>query len=819
MNAEIYFPRSGKAFGQVKDKSFEATVRKLSEIHVNIIYKTEINLTVESVTEALRVSESGDDKIGMIFMADTLEKDSPEDARDFFESLGIVGKPRRLEGRLIDPMNPQEEETSSKRKKKKKKSGASGIAQRHAGQPIDISGGVVSIEPKRFYAYAIEYKNKLIVLLPHHENVDATFCTVLYTAAKKLVAPKKKRSFWKRIFPCRGDKPFDVIRKLILLLAICTFLVSSFMLLNIMVIEPTVQDQVTESVKKLKIETDEGTTPDTRKPTDGSQGVLSDFTKLLEANSDTIGWIKVPNTVIDYVVVRSEGDAKRVAEGEDPYYLYRDFYHKNTKYGSIFMDYRSTLDGKNIILHGHHMQDGRQFAKLTEFDNIDKYKSSPVVSFDTLYEKSKWKIFAVIKTNTIASQGPVFNYLRGSFSSDYDFLNFIYEVRVRSIIDCPVDINENDTILTLSTCAYDYEDFRMVVLARKVRDGESEEVDLSKAKYNPAPLYPDIWYEYRGGTKPEVTSFQDAMAKKQITWYSGSGHWSENDDKELEKPMNIKRATAEKQMRALFKKNDYEKEQQEELEGIITKYMELINTAKRQMDIEDFYQMAAAEIKAVKTKKQVADEKKKQEAEKKKQALLDAKTEAIGALNDTVAGQAYRMDDYNQIQKLIEEYTNRINKASSVGDVEKLRKQGVDALKKIKTDEQHSNDERQKLEQKRNNAVTELQNYLDPSEYSDATAATMRNIIETISADIKKADSESAVSKLLADAKKRLDRAAAADRNQESSEEESSEEESSQESSEEESSEEESSEESSEQESSEEESGEETSEEESQEEP
>ena len=57
MNAEIYFPRNGKAFGQTSEKSFEATIKKLGSVNVNIIYKTEINLTEDSIKEALRVSD------------------------------------------------------------------------------------------------------------------------------------------------------------------------------------------------------------------------------------------------------------------------------------------------------------------------------------------------------------------------------------------------------------------------------------------------------------------------------------------------------------------------------------------------------------------------------------------------------------------------------------------------------------------------------------------------------------------------------------------------------------------------------------------
>ncbi|MBQ9462008.1 MAG: class B sortase, partial [Clostridia bacterium] len=540
MNAEIYFPRNGKAFGQTSERSFETTIKKLTSVNVNIIYKTEINLTEESISEALRVSDSGDEKIGMIFVADALTEDDPQKVKDFFESIGILGKVKRLESDWHDPLDENEpgSHDGSSRKKKKKKNKFDDYDEfdeepeeeetaAEEDDMIDISKSLVSIEPKPFYAYCAEYSSKLIVLLPEHETLDTNFISVLYTAALKAVTPKKKRSFWKRMIPCKGDGPLDVIRKIVLILALATFIVSSYMLINILVIEPAVNDRTTSSIRDLLVSTDENQSSDTKKSTDGSEGVLSDFSKLLEANPDTVGWITVPNTVIDYVVVQSPEDAQNAAEDKDPHYLYKDFYNNYSKYGTVFLDYRSPLDSKNLLLHGHHMQDGRMFSNIMYYANdLEFYKKSPVFTFNTLYEKSKWKIIAVVKTNTLIWQGPVFNYLRGNFSSDYDFLNFVYELRMRSIINCPVDVNENDTLVTLSTCAYDFDDFRCIVVARKVRDGEGTEVDVSKAELNPSPLYPDIWYDTYGGVKPVVTSFQDAYNKGEITWYDGQGKWS-----------------------------------------------------------------------------------------------------------------------------------------------------------------------------------------------------------------------------------------------------------------------------------------------------
>ncbi len=799
MNAEIYFPRSGKAFGTTSEKSFESTIKKLNGMNVNIIYKTEINLTRESIVEALKVSDSGDDKIGLIFVADVLTADSEKQARDIFELAGIIGKVKRIEGKCLDPMaetdaEPEEKVQKSKKKKNRKKDAA-------GDELIDISQGMVNIEQKRFYGYTAEYNNKLIVLLPAHDELETDFNTVLFTAAKKVVAPKKKRSFWKRFIPCRGDRPVDVIRKVILILAICTFIVSSCMLINILFIEPAINDHTAESIKELLVSTDEGEDSQNKKKTDGSEGVLSDFSKLLEANPDTVGWITVPNTKIDYVVVQSPDDAKTIAEGGDPYYLYRDFYGNDTKYGSVFLDYRSGLDAKNLILHGHHMRDGRMFANLTDFDQLDVYKNTPVFTFNTLYEKNKWKIISIFKTNTLSWQGEIFNYLRGVFSSDYDFLNFVYELRMRSIIDCPVDVNENDTIVTLSTCTYDYEDFRFVVVARKVRDGENPAVDVSKAKYNDDTLYPDIWYEYRGGTKPVVTSFQDAYNKGEITWYDGKGQWSQKDDEELTRLLNEGKDNAEKMLRSSYVKTNYDKAQQDEIEIIIRKYMTQINEAASASEVNELYAQAVAEIGAVKTKadvKKEAEESKKAAENSKKQAseqaLREAKEAAIREMTESVGEIKYRPTELAQVQEIQERYTKRINDAKTEDAVEKAKNDAITALKKIKTDEQLNNEEssraeasrraeeesrraqeessrraaeessrqaeeerRQALSGYRSEAVTELNNYADSEDYDSDAWEQVQQIISSYTENINNASSYDAIREQVNAAKAEID--------------------------------------------------------------
>ena len=204
MNAEIYFPRNGRAFGQTSGQSFDDTIKKLGELKINIIYKTEINLTSDSVSEALSVSESGDEKIGMIFIADILSSDSEENAEEVLSSIGLVGKLKRYETKCRSPKDKDSDDDAADGKKKKKKKSRKKDSQT---EKIDISDGVIDVVQDKLYFYTLEHNNKLIVLLPRHEDIGSDFSSVIYSAAKKLVAPKEKT------IPLQGRQTYRCCKK------------------------------------------------------------------------------------------------------------------------------------------------------------------------------------------------------------------------------------------------------------------------------------------------------------------------------------------------------------------------------------------------------------------------------------------------------------------------------------------------------------------------------------------------------------------------------------------------------------------------------
>jgi len=236
---------------------------------------------------------------------------------------------------------------------------------------------------------------------------------------------------------------------------------------------------------------------------------------LKDSYEDLTGWIEIDNTTVNFPVMQSGSD-------NPDYYLRRDFKGNYSKYGSIYLDASCTLDSDIKLLYGHSMSDKRMFYCLLDMAEPENLKNTPVIKFDTTENIGDYKIVSVFKTNTRYSHGSPFHYNYVNFSSTEEKMQYIYECMIRSVVDTGVDINEEDEFVLLSTCSYEFEDFRTGVLARKVRPGEESDVDVNNIKKAENPLYPDVWYQTYGGKKPNYPeTFKEAVESGLTPWYCG----------------------------------------------------------------------------------------------------------------------------------------------------------------------------------------------------------------------------------------------------------------------------------------------------------
>ncbi|GGA74429.1 class B sortase [Ornithinibacillus halotolerans] len=186
--------------------------------------------------------------------------------------------------------------------------------------------------------------------------------------------------------------------------------------------------------------------------------VQEEFKELLEQNEEVVGWIKIPGTEIDYPVLQADNNTD---------YLNKGFNKEYSIAGSIFMDYRNTIDSmkQNTVIYGHRMKDGSMFDDLIKYKDEDFFEEHKTFEIKTLYDTYEAEIFAVYITTT------EFNYIETNFASDDEFAKYLTEIREQSMYQTDVEVDEDDQVLTLSTCDYllDPNEGRMVVQAKLVK--------------------------------------------------------------------------------------------------------------------------------------------------------------------------------------------------------------------------------------------------------------------------------------------------------------------------------------------------------------
>lgn len=174
-------------------------------------------------------------------------------------------------------------------------------------------------------------------------------------------------------------------------------------------------------------------------------------------NNDTIGWIKVNNTNIDYPFVQSN---------DNNYYLTHNFNKKKTSAGWIFLDKRNNKDlsNKNNIIYGHSRKDKSMFGtlKYTLNKNWYKNKDNLIIKITTETKKYNYEVFSIY---TIEKEN---YYLQTDFTTKKEYKTFLNILKERSIYDFKTDIENTTSILTLSTCYKDNQ--RVVVHAKLIKN-------------------------------------------------------------------------------------------------------------------------------------------------------------------------------------------------------------------------------------------------------------------------------------------------------------------------------------------------------------
>lgn len=165
------------------------------------------------------------------------------------------------------------------------------------------------------------------------------------------------------------------------------------------------------------------------------------FNELKQINSSTVGWIQVNGTNINYPFVQTN---------DNKYYLNHTFNKSYNSAGWVFLDYRNNINelDKNTIIYAHGRYDSTMFGSLKNILSSGwlNNKNNYVIKLSTEKENTLWQVFSVYHIPTTS------DYLQINFNSDKDFKNWAAILINRSAFNFNTSVNENDFVLTLSTC-------------------------------------------------------------------------------------------------------------------------------------------------------------------------------------------------------------------------------------------------------------------------------------------------------------------------------------------------------------------------------
>ena len=246
-------------------------------------------------------------------------------------------------------------------------------------------------------------------------------------------------------------------RILILVLACAVFLFSGYQILAYFTenrsgeqLQQELIDQAvavaTEPEQTAPAESVPSTTESVERPP-----ISVDFAVLQAQNPDIVGWIYSEGTVINYPILQGV---------DNDQYLRRLYDGTKSTLGSIFLDFRNLSDFSdlNSLVYGHNIRSGQMFASLSAYREQEYYEEHPVM---WLLTPDKSYRIDLIAGMVVPSDSEVYEI----YSYPEDLQAGLEYVLANSTFDAgDVDAAAVERIVTLSTCSYDYNDARYVVI-------------------------------------------------------------------------------------------------------------------------------------------------------------------------------------------------------------------------------------------------------------------------------------------------------------------------------------------------------------------
>ena len=216
------------------------------------------------------------------------------------------------------------------------------------------------------------------------------------------------------------------------------------------------EQQVFESLEEEVALPEPSLSPTTGSDDEGQQEVvLHDSAALTSTNSDYVGWLSIPGTVINYPVMFSPSEPER--------YLHLDYYKQYSYSGTPFLDTRCDPNEGNLIIYGHNMINGTMFGSLKSYRN-ENYLNSHKTIFLELSDGVH--MFEIMSAVTLEKDDPWYSFLH-AVDADEEAA-WIAELERKSGVHTGDTPTGTERLLTLSTCTGNRRTERMIVVAKEI---------------------------------------------------------------------------------------------------------------------------------------------------------------------------------------------------------------------------------------------------------------------------------------------------------------------------------------------------------------
>lgn len=186
------------------------------------------------------------------------------------------------------------------------------------------------------------------------------------------------------------------------------------------------------------------------------------YAEVYAQNSDLVGWVSVPGTRIDYPIMQTKDSPD--------FYLKHAFDKSYSSYGVPYLQENCDIGiSDNLVLYGHHMNNGSMFSDLCKYESEDFYQKHKTICFDTLDHFGEYEVIAAFKTVAYSEDG--FKYYHFVNAENQEaFEEYVAKCKELALYDTGVTAEYGDQLITLSTCEYSRTNGRMVVVAKLLEE-------------------------------------------------------------------------------------------------------------------------------------------------------------------------------------------------------------------------------------------------------------------------------------------------------------------------------------------------------------